>query len=405
MGSGELGDSMAKVHRSLLSRLQAPPRAVFLDTPAGFEVNADDISAKAVDYFRRHFSIPLEVASFKRAREGTPAATDRAVRRILNANYIFAGPGSPTYAVRNWQGTRVWEAVAHQLEEGARLVFASAAAIAIGHLTLPVYEIYKAGQDPAWHNGLDLLAPYGLDLAVVSHWNNAEGGKYDTRYCYMGQTRFEALEAVLPETTAVFGIDEHTACEIDLARQECRVMGRGLVTVRRAGRERTFPAETSFSLDELGTRPPPPRPAPASHEQTHGPAGLDEAERELDMRVGRAQAALHGVDAGWSVLESAGALYDLALSIARARDVPVESPLLDDAQETFGILARHLCERAVGDGMITGDIVPLIDLVIEIRSELRAAKQFALADRVREHLAALGIELEDTPAGTQWRKT
>ena len=46
---------------------------------------------------------------------------------------------------------------------------------------------------------------------------------------------------------------------------------------------------------------------------------------------------------------------------------------------------------------------PFIDLLITIRRELREAKQYPLADRVRTGLADLGVILEDSPAGTSWK--
>ena len=53
MGSGELTATMVQVHKDLLSSLDPSPQAVFLDTPAGFELNVDQISERVVEYFRR----------------------------------------------------------------------------------------------------------------------------------------------------------------------------------------------------------------------------------------------------------------------------------------------------------------------------------------------------------------
>jgi len=47
---------------------------------------------------------------------------------------------------------------------------------------------------------------------------------------------------------------------------------------------------------------------------------------------------------------------------------------------------------------------PFIDLVVQLRNDLREAKQFEQADRVRAGLAELGITLEDGPKGTRWRR-
>ncbi len=258
---------MGKVHRAVMSRIAGPVQAVFLDTPAGFELNADQISERAIQYFKQRLNLGLVVASFKAATTATPIQVRKALRKLRRANYIFAGPGSPTYAVRNWQGTPLLAAMSSRLAVGAHLVFASAAAIAVGRYVLPVYEIYKVGENPHWVEGLDLLGPYGLELAIVPHWNNNEGGAHDTRYCFMGEPRMRFLEESLPGSTVILGIDEYTACIIDLDGGECQVMGAGQVTVRRGDREATFPDGATFELDQLKGA----NSADFSTEMTYGP--------------------------------------------------------------------------------------------------------------------------------------
>ncbi len=401
IGSGEMAESMAKTHRLLMAHLNEPVRAVFIDTPAGFEVNADEIAAKAVEYFRQHFAIPLALASYHCASEATRAKTEDAVRQVLHANYIFAGPGSPTYAVRNWRGTPVWQAIVRQVQEGAHLVLASAAAIAISRFALPVYEIYKAGEDPNWRAGLDLLAPYGLDLAIIPHWNNTEGGKYDTHHCFMGEGRFAALERALPKQTTVLGIDEYTACIVDLSENRASVVGAGTVTIRRQGQERVSRAETSFALDELRSgpaprpsRPPEPRaPAPPNPEQT------------LNDQLAHARRALETADSAWNMTEACRSLYELAQALDSARDAGASGPATDQARQMIGELALGLAQRAMEPERQPGNIAPYVNLLIDLRSQLRAAKQFALADRIREELTHHGIVLEDSPSGTHWRQT
>ena len=75
---------------------------------------------------------------------------------------------------------------------------------------MPVYEVYKVGVDPYWMDGLDVLAEVGLDVAVIPHYDNAEGGNHDTRFCYLGERRLAKLEPELPEGCFVLGIDERT---------------------------------------------------------------------------------------------------------------------------------------------------------------------------------------------------
>ena len=51
-----------------------------------------------------------------------------------------------------------------------------------------------------------------------------------------------------------------------------------------------------------------------------------------------------------------------------------------------------------------GHLGDLMDVLVETRAELRSAKQYDLADRIRNRLAELGFALEDTPRGTEWKR-
>ena len=68
MGSGELTATMVEVHKKMLAGLPQPPRAVFLDTPAGFQLNVDEISRKATAFFEKHVQQTLTVASFEKRK-------------------------------------------------------------------------------------------------------------------------------------------------------------------------------------------------------------------------------------------------------------------------------------------------------------------------------------------------
>lgn len=92
MGSGETAPTMAKVHRLLVDRLGEPSqehtRAVLLDSPYGFQENADEICQRTVGYFR-NLRIPLDVASWRTADD--VLARERALARIDDADYLFSG--------------------------------------------------------------------------------------------------------------------------------------------------------------------------------------------------------------------------------------------------------------------------------------------------------------------------
>lgn len=98
-----------------------------------------------------------------------------------------------------------------------------------------------------------------------------------------------------------------------------------------------------------------------------------------------------------------GALFELVRAINAARDAGTAGPSFEAAQTTLRDLAAVLgltLEQAASSG---GEATPFVDLLVKTRGELRAAKQYALADQLRKQLAELGVVLEDTPNGTVWR--
>ena len=131
MGSGETSPTMIKVHRSLFERLGPDPvPAVLLDTPVGFQENAEIIATKAVEYFRESVGREVEVATWRRSASGDPVEYETMLARVRAARYVFAGPGSPSYALKQWADSHVPDALAEKLRTGGCITFASAAALA-----------------------------------------------------------------------------------------------------------------------------------------------------------------------------------------------------------------------------------------------------------------------------------
>ena len=255
-GSGETSASGRRVYDRLLRCLAAPIRAVVLETPAGFEPNSAQVAGRVADFLRQRLqNYQPQVTIVPARKRNTPFSPDdpHIVGPLLDANMIFTGPGSPTYAVRQLQGSLAWHYLIARHRLGATVVLASAMAIAASACALPVYEIYKVGEDPHWKPGLDFFGPYGLSLAFIPHWNNAEGGAdLDTSRCFMGQPRFEQLRDMLPPEVTIVGLDEHTALIMDLAAGRCRVMGAGAVTLLRRGVELRRESGQIFPATELG---------------------------------------------------------------------------------------------------------------------------------------------------------
>jgi hypothetical protein len=407
MGSGETTPTMARAHRAIIDRLgERPVPAVLLDTPYGFQENAADISDRALEYFRTTVGSPFTLASFLSPDVG-PLARETAFVRIREARYVFAGPGSPTYALRVWAGTEVPRLLSAKLETGGAVTMASAAALTLGRLTIPVYEIYKVGEAPRWLEGLDLLTPLGLPVAVVPHYDNAEGGNHDTRFCYLGERRLRALEADLPDDVFILGVDGHTALVLDLDAGSASVSGLGTVTVRKDGRSAVFPAGSELTIADLvaaaqGNAPSPVAASgaasPQAPVQAAAPAAglLRDETAKLEAVFG---ASLEECDAPAAVR----AILTLEETIQAWSFDTDQSDALAMARSALRSAIVCLGEMAAEGTSDPAELVgPFVEALLAERVRVRAAREWAAADAIRDRLLAAGIELHDTPDGTAW---
>ena len=404
MGSGELTATMVEVHKELLKRLATSPKAVFLDTPAGFQLNVDQISEKAQDYFRSHIQQALDIASYKSNEAIPPFEAEKAYQTLREADYVLIGPGSPTYAVRQWLPSSIPTILTDLIKEGGCLVAASAAALTVGRFTLPVYEIYKVGQDLHWVDGVDLLKEFGFNLVVVPHWNNAEGGNHDTRFCFMGKPRFEQLIASLPQDVAIFGLDEHTACILDFESDQAIIKGIGQVTLQRAGQQAVFESGRHFSLDILRGadtgqhwEQPPPIPIDAGKTDTASGDDFWDQIHHLENEFNS------GLDAHDAQIVT-NALLELDRIIWQAQqNVENEESIIqarDTLRERIAILGTRLATlpRSQMDCL-----APVVEQLLVAREKFRQRKQFEEADTIRDCLQRVNIVIEDDKEGSRWR--
>jgi hypothetical protein len=346
---------MTKVHRAILAHL-SEVRAVNLDSAYGFQLNVPQMTEKLVDYFATSLLTELEPLSLTSYEEATEVQRTVFKQRVRSASYVFAGPGSPSYALAQWRPLGLADELAVVLAHDGVICFASAAAVTLGAYTAPVYEIYKAGvPGPYWLEGLDLMGRLGLRCAVIPHFDNREGSNYDTRYCYLGEPRLVDLEGQLPEGVGVLGVDEHTALLIDLASDSITVRGRGAAYWRLAGRTRVLEKGSPIALDEL-------RNAPTVPSTTTGFDRVVDGTSDLDDLAERA---------------SSGG---------------------PDALEAIARLVRRASEG--GEGRI--DPTALVDAVLAARASARDLGQYELADQLRSALVASGIDVNDGPDGSTW---
>ena len=256
LGSGETSLAGGRIFEALAKNLKESPRIALMETPAGFELNSAQVVGKVGDFMKTRLQNYKPIVDVIPARKKDSAfSPDDAeiLKPLLYANMIFMGPGSPTYAIRQLEGTLAWDMIRARHRLGATLIFASAATISVGAHALPVYEIYKVGLDVHVVDGLDYFKDFGVHLSFTPHWNNAEGGAdLDTSRCFVGMERYnEWCDLVSAENTTL-GLDEHTGLIMDFETGMCEVSGVSSVSVVRECDPEIYPAGTKFEMKEIG---------------------------------------------------------------------------------------------------------------------------------------------------------
>jgi len=397
MGSGETAPSLVGVHRQLLSALPVP-RCTWLDTPYGFQENAEILSAKTAEFFQQAFGQKLHLASYRHC--GQPEVEMQLCYRTLrNSNYLFTGPGSPSYAQLHWSRSEIPQIFLEKLrQDGNVVIFASAGACAVGALCLPVYEIYKVGNEPHWLPGLEILPALGYPAVVLPHFNNTVGGNHDTRFCYLGERRLRLLESQLEPHLWVWGVDEHTAVVLDLTYDCFEVHGKGGFTLRRDAQVTFFEAGYRGSLQELrqpvaGQKVVEIAVEVSASSSTQGL--VTETVKPLAERFEMALQAGDGLGAAQALLEFEQVLVDWSgdsdvhhWGIARSQFRNLLAQIGEGAQKGLGDPRKPL--------------EPLVEVLLTMRKEARVERQFQRADQIRQALLTAGVEVQDTPEGARW---
>jgi len=388
----------------LVGKIPKPVRSALLDTPYGFQENAPELATKAVEYFNTSINITLDVAGLTEMIDGDSLAMEKGLQLVADAQYVFAGPGSPSYALRQWSGTPLAGLLTKKLQSGGVVTFASAAALTLGRYTLPVYEIYKAGEQPRWLDGLDILSEMGIHAALIPHYNNAEGGHHDTRFCYMGERRLSMLEKELPSDVYVLGVDEHTGVVLDIDADTATVVGKGVVTVRVRGVSREFVSGTVIPLDQLrdpfSTVQHDAKPAPKVVAE---PVKTEVLDSNLRQATDRLNDEFGAAIASGNADAAARAALELDDGIAGWSVDTLQSDDADYARGVLRSMITRLAGAATGGLRDPREVVgPFVDVLLDLRAQVRADKRFDLSDIIRDRLAAINVEVRDTPQGAEW---
>lgn len=376
MGSGETSPTMVTPHQQILAGLGkvSDLKLSIVDTPFGFQENADDLTEKLIEFFAHSVGATAGVVSL-RDPSVAGSALGEAINSIRESDWVFAGPGSPSYALKVWQELGVGPHFDEVLTDGV-VVLASAAALTAGSHTIPVYEMYKVGEDPHWLPGLNLIERHtGMPAAIIPHFDNADGANHDTRFCYIGERRLRALESLLPREVFIIGVDEHTGIRFDLDARVAHVFGRGTMTIRHHGESWTVAAGESATFEEIishtGSSIVHGEPAPLFKVDPH------RVEELLDAgNVTAAVDALLNLDELDRDTETRAAVHSLVTRLGHL----AASPKVD----------------------IMSVVGPYIDALLQARQAARAGGRWDDADAIRDQLMEMKVTIKDSKDGSTW---
>jgi len=256
LGSGETSLAGGRIFEALAKKINEPLRIALMETPAGFELNSTQVVGKVGEFMKtrlQNYKPTVDVIPARKKNSAFSPDDPEIIKPLLYANIIFMGPGSPTYTIRNLKDTLAWDVIRARHRLGATLIFASAATISISAHALPVYEIYKVGQDVHAVDGLNLFADFGLHVSFIPHWNNTDGGvDLDTSRCFIGMDRFAEWSDSIPSNNETIGLDEHTGLILDFEAGLCEVNGVSSVSLVRKDNPEIYPSGTKFPLSDLG---------------------------------------------------------------------------------------------------------------------------------------------------------
>jgi hypothetical protein len=368
---------MVTPHKQMIANVNSTKTAVLnlLDTPFGFQENADVLTSKLTEYFELSVGHSVGVVSL-RSTHVSSAELAKAVNAIRDSDWLFAGPGSPSYALNVWRELGITPHFDEVLSRGT-LVFASAAALTVGSHTIPVYEMYKVGQEPHWLEGLNLLEYHtGMSAAVVPHFDNTEGANHDTRFCYIGERRLRVLESVLPSETFIIGVDGHTGVSFDLDTRVASVFGLGQMTIRHHGESWIVNSGESATFEEIIAHT-------GSSIVQKTPAQLfrvDPRRVEELLESGEVNAAVEALldlDQLDRDLQTRAAVHSLITRLGKIAASPRVDPM-----------------SVVG---------PYIEALLQARQAARSAGRWDDADAIRNLLMELKVTIKDSDGRSDWK--
>ncbi len=212
-------------------------------------------------------------------------------------------------------------------------------------------------------------------------------GMDDEMHRHVGNTLWieDALKLHSPDAIRLYLLSTHYRMPMVWTDADVQATARGLEHLRAAGR--------GFSLT--------PNPSPIG---TIAPVAKRSGGGETGVRAQEARERfIAAMDDDFGTPQAIATLHDLARDINRARGEGASPVTLAPAQAVLRELADVLGLTLEEPEQKESAAAPFIDLLVSIRNDLRAAKQWALSDKIRDELVKLGVTLEDSAPGTKWK--
>ena len=287
-------------------------------------------------------------------------------------------------------------------------------AMALGYLGHPV-DIHGGGQDlifPHHENEIAQSEAYTGQAPFVRFWihNGLLNLDEDKMSKSLGNlvTIGEALERYTPDALRLYFLSSHYRSPLTYSEEGMAAGERAMERLRHALQGDSRNGDSEVEPDDFRERF-----LQAMDEDFNTPqalAALFDLAREINRgreegrRVVRAQETLQELAEvlGLTFAEREVSEVMALIDVAALDDLlaEVRGKLQEAGQPD---LAEQIRLSAIEGGAGEGDLASFLGLLVEARNQLRRAREFPLADRIRGRLGELGVLLEDTPQGTQWR--
>jgi len=372
-------------------------------------IPAPELAEKYIsEYFKDMDALNIERAHvYPRATEEIPKIIE-VIQGLITKGHAYEAEGSVYFRIKSFPS---YGKLAHQDLNDMMSAGSSEEAVKENPLDFALWKAVKPGEPswpspwgegrPGWHiecsamalkylgDSLDIHGG-GQDLIFPHHENEITQSEAFTgvipfvRYwLHNGLLQFgedkmskslgnlisvkQALERHSPDAIRLFILGSHYRSPLTYSEETLEASETGMERLRQA-------AKGGEEIDE----------------------GIDLDSEPFKLRF------VESMDDDFNVAQAVAVLFDLARAINRARE---EQNNIAEAQRTLTELANVLGFTLEEPAKSSLDAEPFIELLISVRKGLREAKQWRMADEIRDRLVELGVVLEDTPKGTVWKRS